>query len=159
MNAMETIRSKGDLAEFLVDMGCTSNNIAKIIGVNKVAIHNWRHKYYCGDVKRNRPVKPMLICDRFTFKRKVDPKTSKEYKHIQDELDTIRSAISSAMSGITIRNRKIVEMRLEGMELAEIGNAMKLSRERVRQIFTKFLQRVSGKLDLLLEQEKGETRG
>lgn len=146
MNSMEIIRSKGDLAEFLTDMGYTSRAIAGVIGVNREAMHNWRTKYYRGYAKRANAYKPMLVCGGFTFENTVDPRTTKEYECLQEETDVIRSAISQIMPRVPERIQRIVKGYLEGGNFAEIGLKEGLTRERIRQICYKFVRIVERRL-------------
>ncbi len=128
------IESWGDHAEFLFDMGYTTRTVAPILGVRKVGLDNWKRTNYHGQYKADHhqaDKQPFLVCNRFTFKNRPDPKTMGDRLRFQERLDAIRGIMDRMLSK---KEKRILWNCLSSQTYTAIGDEEGCTRERIRQI-------------------------
>lgn len=133
------IQANIEQVEFLLDMGYSTPTVASVVGVRPHNLSNWRHKEYT-KVTEQDGEQPFLVCDRFTFKNMLDPRTQEEYLELQTRIQAVYSILNEKLPD---RERRLLSSyMLMGQTVRQIGDSENLTGGRICQIVAKAMRRL-----------------
>ncbi len=136
-----TILDKMEQVEFLLDMGYSIPIVATVIGVRVQNLGNWKRKEYIREIEGE--PQPFLVCNRFGFKMRMDPKTKVDYLESEARASAIYKIAEEMLNG---REKRIFYSVLEGRTLRLVAYDEDLSNSRIGQLFHRAMRKLRWKI-------------
>ena len=120
------------------------NKVSEILNVKNLEVQNMESRLSGGDVYLNQKIDNESENDRMSLLQDERSNPEEVFEEIND-LKLKKDFINKAISKLNERERKIIELRKfkeKSITLDELGQMLKISKERVRQIETKALEKL-----------------
>jgi len=151
------IQNKDELVKFLLDMGYTNKTISELVGVTAYSINNWRRYWYPKSFNDNKGIRvdkqPFLVCDRFSFKNKVDPTTTKRHDKEMKTFKEVYEIFNEVMKEVSEQKQRIVKGRLSGKTFQKISDEENFTRQNICLIYEQVMDTIRNRYIVRTEKE------
>ena len=132
------------------------NKVSEILNVKNFEVQNMESRLSGGDVYLNQKIDNDSENDLMSMLEDTRDNPEDSYQHINDE-KIKKDFLEKAISTLNERERTIIKLRKlrdKSITLDELGKMLKISKERVRQIETKALEKLKATIIDISQQNK-----
>ena len=132
------------------------NKVSEILNVKNFEVQNMESRLSGGDVYLNQKIDNDSENDLMSMLEDTRDNPEDSYQHINDE-KIKKDFLEKAISTLNERERTIIKLRKlrdKSITLDELGKMLKISKERVRQIETKALEKLKATIIEISQQNK-----
>ena len=132
------------------------NKVSEILKVKNFEVQNMESRLSGGDVYLNQKIDNDSENDLMSMLEDTRDNPEDSYQHINDE-KIKKDFLEKAISTLNERERTIIKLRKlrdKSITLDELGKMLKISKERVRQIETKALEKLKATIIEISQQNK-----